>query len=200
MKLYSAPASPFVRKVRMVLALRGLDRDVALLPTDTADPADGVHTANPLGKIPALELDDGTVLFDSRVIAEYFDAMGTRGPRLFPDGDDRWTALRLQALGDGICDAAILCVYEKRYRPEDMRNAAWVEKQWKRVDDTLDSLADVPLASGENVRIGEISIAVALGYLDLRFEGQWRDRQPALTAWFDKFAAAEPAFAATAPV
>jgi glutathione S-transferase len=199
MKLYAAVASPFVRKVRMAMALRGLDRDIALHPTNTNDPADALHGANPLGKMPALELDDGTALYDSRVIVEYIDSIGTAGTPLLPAGPDRWRALRLQALADGMCDAAILCIYESRYRPEERRHAPWVDRQWHRVEKALEVLEAAPPPGGAPATIGEVALAAALGYLDFRFEGKWRDGHPRLVAWLDEFAGAVPAFAATAP-
>ena len=198
MKLHASISSPFVRKVRMVMALRGLDREIALLPTDTNDPDGRLQGVNPLGKIPVLELDDGTTLFDSRVIAEYVDSIGTAGEPVFPVGADRWPALKLGALGDGICDAAVLCVYEGRYRPEEMQYAPWVDRQRQRITCALDTLESAP-PTGDPLTIGDIAVATALGYLDFRLEGAWRADHPKMVTWLDRFAVAVPAFAATAP-
>lgn len=200
MKLYAAIPSPFVRKVRITMALRGLDRQVALLPTDVNDADGPLHGANPLGKIPVLELDDGTTLYDSAVIAEYIDSIGTEGAPVFPAGAARWPALRNHALGDGICEAALACVYEARYRPADMQYAPWVERQRHRITAAVGALETAPPDLGGDVTIGEIAIASALGYLDFRLEGDWRAGHPRMVAWLDNFAEKVPAFAATAPV
>src|SRR5262245_66315707 len=117
--LRSSPASPFVRKVAIAASVLGLDREIAVELADTVDPKDTVRQQNPLGKIPALVLEDGTVLFDSRVILEYLDHR-VGGGRIIPtDVDARLAALRLQALADGIMDASVLLVYEGRWRAQE---------------------------------------------------------------------------------
>jgi len=199
MKLHFAGPSPYARKVRIALALRGLADAVTLAPTNTADAADPLHRANPLSKIPTLVLDDGTALFDSRVICEYIDAIGVSGQPLFPAGEERWPALRLQALGDGIADAALLAVYEKRMRPEQMWYAPWIDKQLAHIDKVVDVLDADPPAGGTTPNIGEVALASALGYLDFRLDGEWRNGRARLVAWLDNFAAGVPAYAQTAP-
>ena len=120
--LRSSPSSPFVRKIRIAANVLGLERDIAIEPADTMDPSDSVRAQNPLGKIPA-QLEDGTVLFDSRVILEYLDHRAGGGRILPRDADARFSALRLQALADGVMDASVLLVYEGRWRPAERHDA-----------------------------------------------------------------------------
>jgi glutathione S-transferase len=197
MKLFFSPTSPFVRKVRVCAIEMGVADRLALVPAN-AFAEDGLRTVNPLSKVPALSLKDGTVLYDSPVLCEYVDHLGGGG--LFPaPGPDRWTALRRQALGDGICDAALRQVLENR-RAEGDRHADDIARQALAVASGLDSLEQeaVSLAS-EALTIGEISVACALGYLDLRFSHQdWRIGRPNLTAWFAEVAK-RPSMVATQP-
>jgi glutathione S-transferase len=190
-----SPASPYARKVLIAAAVLGLSDRIEKTGVDLADPADSIRAQNPLGKIPTLILEDGGALYDSRVIAEYLDHLAGGG-RLFPtEPERRFAALRLQALGDGISDAALLLRYEEASRPEDKRSADWTSLQQGKVDRALAALEASPPA-GE-IDIGSIAVATALGYLDLRFAGGWREPNPRLVAWLDGFAAKTPAFAAT---
>lgn len=198
MILRSAGPSPFGRKVKIAAKLTGNFASLTVEPTDTTDAQDSIRSQNPLGKIPALVLDDGSTLFDSRVICEYFDAH-SKAARLIPDGDERWNVLRQQALGDGIMDAGIVQVYEKRMRPEDKWHEPWTTYQQEKIDRSLAVLEPQPPAVSATPTIGEIAIACALGYLDLRFEGTWRATHPSLVAWLVAFAAAVPAYEETAP-
>ena len=135
--LRSAVSSPFVRKCAIATIVLGLEDKVESLPASTADPLDPLRQQNPLGKIPTLVLDDGRCLYDSRVIMAYLDHLAG-GNRLYPsDPMDRIDAMRLEALADGIMDAAILQVYEKRYREEHERSVSWVERQAERVASAL---------------------------------------------------------------
>lgn len=193
--LRSSPTSPFGRKIKIAIAELGLDDRIEVVPADTNDPAESLRRQNPLGKVPTLVFEDGTTLFDSRVIAEYLDHLAGGG-RLFPTGEARFAQLRLQALADGICDAGLLQVYETRLRAAEMRNAGWVENQAGKVARALTALEAAPPVY-DRPRIGEIALACALGYLDLRFEGAWRAGHPALVAWLDAFASRVPAFEAT---
>ena len=195
--LRSSPASPFGRKVKIVAKTLGLMERIEIAPTNTADPSDPIRTVNPLGKIPALELEDGVTLFDSRVIVEYLDSLAGGGKVIPTEPSARFSALRLQALCDGICDAALLQVYEVRLRSEDERSAAWADLQAGKVARALASLDDAPPPVA--VEIGQIALACALGYLDLRFEGSWRQGHPKLVEWLAAFEAATPAYAETAP-
>ncbi|CAN7271701.1 glutathione S-transferase family protein [Bosea sp. LjRoot237] len=193
--LRSSPTSPFGRKIKIAIAELGLDDRIEVVPADTNDPSESLRRQNPLGKVPTLVFEDGATLFDSRVIAEYLDHLAGGG-RLFPVGEARFAQLRLLALADGICDAALLQVYELRLRTAEMRSAAWIENQTGKVTRALASLEAAPPVY-DRPRIGEIALACALGYLDLRFEGAWRAGHPALVAWLDTFTAKVPAFEAT---
>ena len=195
MVLRYSPASPYARKVRIAADLAGLTARIELKETNTGDPASGIREVNPLGKIPALTLDNGETLYDSRVIAEYLDHLGDGG--LLPAGEARFAALRHQALADGLLDAALLQVYEGRYRPPEHRVQSWVDMQAGKVSRALDYLSEAHATPAEVVHIGHIAQACALGYLDLRFAGEWRKTHPALVAWLDAFAARVPAFEAT---
>jgi glutathione S-transferase len=199
MILRSSPASPFVRKVRIAAAVLGLADRIDVKPVDLNDPADSIRVQNPLGKIPALVLDDGTVIYDSRVILEYLDALAGGGRIIPREGPARFTALRLQALCDGVLDASVLIVYEERYRPADMRVQSWVDRQAGKVARGLAALEMAPPALTPMPDIGQIALACVLGYHDLRFGGAWRKEYPKLVAWLDRFAAQVPAYDATGP-
>jgi glutathione S-transferase len=188
-------ASPYARKIRIAADILGLTGRLEIAGVDLADPADSIRVQNPLGKIPVLVLEDGSSLYDSRVIAEYLDHLAG-GNRLFPaDPARRFAALRLQALGDGICDAALLVRYELASRPEAARYDAFIELQQGKIDRALKALEAAPPQGA--VDIGHIALAAALGYLDLRFEGAWRAGHPRLVAWLDAFAKNTPSFETT---
>ncbi len=197
MILRSTPASPFVRKVRITIALLGMADKIAVQETDLNDPADSIRTQNPLGKIPALVLDDGTALYDSRVILDYLDHLAGGGRIIPRDAPARYDALRLQALCDGALDASVLIVYESRYRTEAQRVQAWVDRQADKIKRTLDALEAAPPPLDALPSVGQIALACLLGYRDLRFGGTWRKSHPKLVAWLDRFAAQVPAFAKT---
>ena len=198
MILRTTPASPFGRKCKISALILGLMDRIEIKRADTMDPEDSMRRENPLGKIPILILDDGAAIYDSRVICEYLDALAG-GANLFPAGEARWPALTLQALGDGIIDAAILEVYEKRFRPEEKRHQDWLDYQREKVRRGLDWLeANIPGTQAEP-DIGDVSLACTLGYLDFRFEGAWRDGHPKLAAWLEGFAERVPAFGETTP-
>ncbi len=197
MLLRSAPPSPFGRKVSIAAAILGLSDAIRTEAADTGNADDPVRTQNPLGKIPVLILEDGTTLFDSRVILDYLDQRAGGGHILPTDPVARLGALRLQALADGILDASILQVYEARYRPEEIRHRPWLDYQAAKVARALAALeADLPGLSTPP-DMGQIALACALGYQDLRFGGKWRADHPRLVAWLDRFADAVPAFAET---
>jgi len=199
MILRSAAASPFVRKVRIAAAILGLDSRITLEPADTSNPSDSVRQQNPLGKIPALVLDDGMVLFDSRVILEYLDHLAGGGRIVPADPQARFVALRLQALADGLMDASILQVYEGRWRDPAKHEPKWVEHQAGKVARALAALEADPPALAAPPTVGQIALACALAYRDFRFQGTWRKDHPRLVKYLDAFAAAVPAFAATKP-
>lgn len=190
MKLMYSPTSPYVRKVMILAIERGLDRKIEKAP-QAASPMGGnkeLEKANPLGKVPALELDNGTTLFDSPVICEYLDGRH-RGVRVFPaTGARRWKALRQQAIGDGILDAALLARYEVAMRPEKLRWTEWLDGQQRKIAQALDLLEKETKDLAGGLTIGHITVACALGYLDFRFgDMNWRKGRPKLAAWYDKF-------------
>ena len=197
--LRSSPSSPFVRKVRIAASVLGLEPEIALEPADTMNASDPVRRQNPLGKIPALVLEDGTVLFDSRVILDYLDYRAGGGRIVPSDAGARFAALRLQALADGLMDASVLLVYEGRFRPAERHEPKWLDHQSGKIARALAALESTPPAPSTTPDVGQIALACALGYRDFRFEGTWRREHPRLVAWLDRFAARVPAFAATAP-
>ncbi len=194
MILRSAAASPFARKVRIVADILGLSSQIAIVDADTASPIDSLRRENPLGKIPTLILDDAQTLFDSSVIVAYLDHLAGGG--LIPvDPARRFPALKLEALADGICEAAVLLVYESRWRDPAMQEPRWIDHQGGKIARSLDLLeAELPEA---DLDVGHVALACALGYLDLRFAGEWRATHPRLVAWLDGFATRVPAFEAT---
>jgi glutathione S-transferase len=197
--LRHSPASPFVRKVRIAASILGLEREITLENADTLSASDTVRQQNPLGKIPALIIEDGTTLFDSRVILDYLDHRAGGGRIVPKDGTARFAAQRLQALADGIMDASILLIYENRFRPAEKHEAKWTDHQAGKVARGLAALEAAPPALGNPPNVGDIAVACALGYRDFRFNGTWRNDHPRLVAWLDSFAAKVPAFAATKP-
>ena len=196
MKLFYSPSSPFVRKVMACAIARGLDQRIEKLPTNPHQSPADLLAANPLSKVPGLVTDDGIGLFDSPVICEYLDSLGSAPPMFPPAGPARWRALRFQAMADGIMDAAVARRMEQGRPREDARDGA-MARQKAAVTRSLDLLeSDLP---GTALEIGSIAVACALGYLDFRFAAEpWREGRPKLAAWF---AAMEkhPAIAQTAP-
>jgi glutathione S-transferase len=195
-KLYYAATSPYVRKVMACAIARGLGARIETVACNPhASPAD-LLAVNPTSKVPCLVTDDGLALFDSPVICEYLDSRGD-ALALFPEhGPARWRALKFQAMGDGILDAAVPCRGELARPREDARDAAIARYKaaMRRTVDVLES--DPP---HKLVDIGSIAVACALGYLDFRFGSEpWRAGHPKLTAWYEAFSR-EPAIAETAP-
>jgi len=197
MKLAYSPASPYVRKVNACAIARGIDSQIERWKVATTDPA--LLAFNPLSKVPTLITDDGTLLYDSPVICEYLDSVGS-APRLFPSaGPARWKAIGQQALGDGILDAT-----QPRRRevalPQDDGRKAYIELQQGKVKRALDVLEKEAGTLGELKTIGEITIGCALGYLDFRYPNEpWRPGHPRLEAWYAKVVTLPP-LAQTVPV
>lgn len=195
--LRNSGASPFGRKVRIAAAILGLDNQIRIETADAGDPTDTLRQQNPVGKIPTLVLDDGTTLFDSRVILEYLDALAGGGRIIPTERKARFAALRLQALCDGILDACLLQVYEGRWRAPEHHDAKWMAYQAEKVTRGLATLEAAPPVVGETPDVGHITLACTLGYLDLRFGGRWRESNPRLVAWLGEFAARESVFETT---
>ncbi|MEK6592740.1 MAG: glutathione S-transferase [Pseudomonadota bacterium] len=200
MRLWHNRASPFVRKVRIaareaVVAERIEEIEVMVSPVNVNSE---LAACNPLVKIPALQTDDGTVLYDSAVICEYLDGFNT-GARMFPADQRRWQVLRLQALGDGILDAAVSRRYELAVRPPEYRWQGWLDGQMVKIRNGADVLEREVQDWGERFEIGQITAACVLGYLDFRFpEEAWRQLRPRLAAWYERIRH-RPSVAATAP-
>ena len=188
MKLRYTPTSPYVRKVAIVAHETGLADRIERVATNVWAADTDIGRDNPLGKVPALITDGGEVLYDSPVICEYLDSLHD-GAKLYPPaGGARWTALRRQALADGILDAGILRRLELARR-EPERSPAWIERQRQAVERGLDTLEEGAADLGPGVTIGHIAIGCALGWLDFRFSADhWRQRRPQLAAWYAKFA------------
>jgi glutathione S-transferase len=195
MRLRYSPTSPFVRKVMVVALETGLAERIERIPTTVAPttPNEDVARENPLVKVPALTTDDGLVLYDSPVICEYLDTLHS-GAKLFPAaGKARWIALRQQALGDGVLEAAILGRYET-VRPKEFLWQDWIDAQLRKVRGALAAL-DIEVEAGElgngsdDVTIGQIAVGCALGYLDFRYQSEeWRARSKRLAQWYGRFA------------
>ncbi len=196
MKLFYSPSSPFVRKVMACAILRGLDSRIETVTTNPHQSPAELVAANPLSKVPGLIADDGTAYFDSPVICEYLDSLGGAPPLFPPSGPARFRALVLQAMSDGILDAAVARRMEQGRPQEDARDAAMARMK-AAVARTLAMLEAHP--PGEGLDIGSVTIACALGYLDFRFAAEpWRPAHPLLAAWFARMEAV-PAIARTAP-
>ncbi|MEJ1967275.1 MAG: glutathione S-transferase [Rhizomicrobium sp.] len=198
MKLYSNPASPFARKCRVVAVELNLKLEEIVVANARDD--ESLRRLNPLKKIPVLILDDGSALFDSRVICEYLNHTGGGkffpGMNLFRNTSGRWKAQVLQALADGIMDAAVACRYET-VQPAERGNADFVARYRATIAAGLDALERVKLQAPPT--IGEIATGCALGYLDFRYPDiAWRDTRPRLAEWFAAFAQL-PSMQATAP-
>jgi glutathione S-transferase len=198
MQLLGSGASPFVRKARVLIAEAGIE-DVAYVEV-SASPMGGeerVNAANPLGKIPALVREEGPTIYDSNVICRYLDAKA--GAKLYPQAR-LWEVLTLEATADGVMEAGIAIVYERRFRPEELWWPAWHEAQWTKIARALDAI-ETAWAShlAGPVHMGQVAVACALGYLDLRFpDRDWRRGRPGLAAWFGTFSA-RPSMTDTAP-
>ena len=171
---------------------------ITVRPTNTGDPDDEIRTVNPLGKIPAL-VTDGHTLYDSRVIVEYLDSLAGGGKLLPTSGDARFEVLTRAAKMDGIMDAALLVVYEARFRPEGMQVETVLQTQRDRIIRGLASIGDDAYANGAMPDLGEIGLACLLDYLDFRKQVDWRDHAPQLVSWMKDFGAAVPGYDDTLP-
>src|SRR5947209_2944292 len=197
MILRSSPPSPFGRKIKLAIGILGFDNEVTIEKADPTDAGDSLRKQNPLGKIPALIIEDGTVLYDSPVILEYLDTRAGGGKIIPTEPKARMAALTLQALCDGILDAGILVVYEGRWRPPEMAVQKWLDHQRGKVERGLAVLEASPPKLDPVPNVGQITLACVLGYGDLRFEGKLRADHPKLVKWLEEFAARVPAFEKT---
>lgn len=206
MRLFTSSASPFVRKVQIVAAETGQRLELSPVVLSPVAPNAELSSKNPLGKIPALELDDGTVIFDSRVICEYLDGLHA-GPRLIPNEPAaRVRVLTTQALADGVLDAGILLRYETFLRPEPLRWGEWMDAQGAKVTGGLAALEATADSWGETLDLGQIAVGCAIGWLEFRRPldalaagpVDLRARFPKLMARHDAWRA-RPSFASTEP-
>jgi glutathione S-transferase len=194
--LRSTLTSPFGRKVRMAADVLGLTSRITVQPANTLDESDTLRTQNPLGKLPCLLLSDGSALYDSRVIVEFLqEVAGT--DRLLPRyGAARYRALTRAALADGITEAALLMVYEDRFRDAATHSSRWLAHQRGKIVRGLAAFETAP-PDAAVTDIVSIGLACTLGYLDWRKPVEWRQAHPQLAAWLEAFAHHEPAVAQT---
>jgi glutathione S-transferase len=201
MKLLASPISPYTRKVRVVLAEKRIECE--LENVDVAPAENPVNAHNPLGKIPTLVLDDGTALYDSRVIVEFLDNASPISRLIPEDNRERTAVRRWEALADGVLDAGLLVRYES-LRPAKLQSGDWVAKQLARMRRGLaqmqSDLAERPWCHGERYSLADIALGCCMGWLDFRRPGDtdWRAEHPALARHYDRLME-RPAFADTAP-
>lgn len=190
MKLYHSATSPFVRKVSACLIETGLHDRVERFAAagNPINPGTMPVDVNPLGKVPCLVTDDGMVLYDSRVITRYLDALSP--VKLYPEPPALWKTLTLEATADGMMDATLLMTFEKRLRAPEKQSPEWLEAQWAKVARALSVIeADRMDHLNGPLDMAQIAVAVACGYVDLRAgDRNWRAAHPLLSAWQTEFA------------
>jgi len=203
MKLIGSPASPYARKVRVVMAEKKLDYQYVIEDVWAAD--SGITESNPLGKVPCLVMEGGEAVFDSRVIVEYLDTLSPVGKLIPAQGRERAEVKTWEALADGLMDAALLARMEALFkgRTEAQRSQAWIDRQMDKINAVLKAmstgLADKPFCSGVHFSLSDVAVGCALGYLDYRFpQVTWRDSYANLAKLQDKLAL-RPSFVETAP-
>jgi glutathione S-transferase len=201
MKLIGSFTSPYVRKVRVVLAEKKLDYALEIDNVWGADTS--VHQSNPLGKVPCLVMEDGKAMYDSRVISEYLDTLTPVCKLLPPNGRDRADVKVWEALADGVLDAAVLVRLERTLRPAEQQSDAWIERQMGKVRAGLqvmsDNLGDAAFCMGNHYTLADVAVGCALGWLAFRFpEIDWRGNYPNLARLFDKLSE-RPSFKDTVP-
>jgi glutathione S-transferase len=202
MKLIGALTSPYVRKVRVVMAEKKLDFQLVL---EDVWNADGILKSNPLGKVPCLVMEGGEAVFDSRVIVEYLDTLSPVGKLIPPSGRERVEVRTWEALADGLMDAAILARLEATWagRSDGQRSQAWIDRQMRAVHNALKAmsqgLGEKPFCAGTHFSLADVGVGCALGYLDFRFpQIDWRGPYPNLARLSDKLAT-RPSFIDSAP-
>jgi glutathione S-transferase len=202
MKLIGSVTSPYVRKVRVVLAEKKLDYAFEL--ENVWSPDTKIAVSNPLGKVPCLVMEDGSAMYDSRVIAEYLDTLTPVCKLLPANSRDRANVKVREALADGICDAAVLAFLERTQRPAELQSQAWVDRQLGKVHAGLkviaDNLGEQPFCMGNHYTLADVAVGCTLGWLSLRFPDiDWRGDYPNLARLFDKLSE-RPSFKDTVPV
>ena len=189
MKLIGSLASPYVRKVRVVLAEKKLDYQLQLENVWSAET--NIHLVNPLGKVPCLVMEDGYVMYDSRVIVEYLDTLTPVCKLLPPNGRERMEIKNWEALADGVTDAGAAVRAERTQRPTELQSDAAIERQMKKLTRGLASLserlADSPWCTGNHYSLADVAVGCTLGWLGFRFpEIDWRGTHPNLARLHDK--------------
>jgi glutathione S-transferase len=200
MKLIASLTSPYVRKIRIVLAEKKIDCDLVL--DSPWVEGNQVAVVNPLGKIPVLVLDDESTLYDSRVIAEYLDTVAPNNRLIPASGRERISVKRWEALADGVLDAAVAAFLESK-RPDGERSPAWIERQRGKVNQALkvmsDDLGEQPWCHGNSLSLADIAVGCALGYVSFRLgDIRWSEQYPRLSQLYEKLMQ-RPAFAETVP-
>ena len=196
-KLYSSPPSPFGRKVKITAHITGLFNQIEVIDIDGNDSKSAALNPNPLNKVPTLELDSGELMVDSRVICEYLIKQSRRF-ELLPEMN-REHLLSRAALADGITEAALLMVYEYRFRDESQIDLNWLNRQNQKILDGLEWFTDNVTEVTETPTLDQVGLAIALGYLDLRFSGEWRTRFTDLALWLTRFEQIVPEYQLTDP-
>ena len=201
MKLIGSLASPYVRKVRVVLAEKKLDYQFELENVWASETT--IQKLNPLGKVPSLIMEDGTVMIDSRVMVEYLDTLTPVCKLLPPNGRERADIKCWEALADGVLDAGVLVRLERTLRPPEQQSEDWITRQLRKVELGLasmaDKLGDQPYCAGIHYSLADVAVGCALGWLTFRFpEIDWRDTHPNLARLHDKLAE-RPSFKDTVP-
>jgi len=202
MKLIGSVTSPYVRKVRVVLAEKKLDYVFEL--ENVWSPDTKISASNPLGKVPCLVMEDGSAMYDSRVIAEYLDTLTPVCKLLPANSRDRANVKVWEALADGVADAAVLAFLERTQRPAELQSPAWIERQMGKVRAGLqvmsDNLGEQPFCMGIHYTLADVAVGCMLGWLLLRFPAiAWRDEHANLARLFDKLSE-RPSFKDTVPV
>ena len=189
MKLIGSVTSPYVRKVRIVMAEKRLDYELVL--EDVWSPDTRIQQFNPLGKVPCLVMEDGGAMFDSRVIVEYLDTLTPVCKLIPPNGRERAEVKCWESLADGVLDAAVLVRLERTLRPEAQQSPDWIKRQMDKVNGGLKAMSaglkDTPFCCGTHYTLADVAVGCALGWISFRFpEIDWRDTHPNLGKLFDK--------------
>jgi glutathione S-transferase len=189
MKLIGSLSSPYVRKVRVVMAEKKIEYDFLL--DNVWGPESQIHNSNPLGKVPCLIMEDGGAMFDSRVIVEYLDTLTPVGKLIPANGRERAEVKCWEALADGVLDAGVLARLEKTLRPAAQQSQSWIDRQMGKVENGLKAmstgLGETNFCAGNHYSLADVAVGCALGWLNFRFpELKWREKYPNLAKHFDK--------------
>ncbi|EHK57027.1 glutathione S-transferase family protein [Allomesorhizobium alhagi] len=183
-KILYSPTSPYSAKVRMAAAYAGIPLEAVVVDTNSQPPE--LTGPNPLGKIPTLVTDEGLGIYDSRTITQYLNRLS--GNALFPRNPaKRLEAEMLEALADGVCDSLLAHVYERRLRPAEKVHQPWLDLQWSKAMRAFDLLNASPPKLPKKITAGHIALRACLGYIDLRFPGQWEKGRSKLKRWAARF-------------